>query len=210
MIDSAIHRIKNIHPEIPVKWILSRLKYKKNKTLLDKKSANFLNKNILRASSLCQCEGAFRFLRIVSSSAEETSLESGMTFKSASISKFLRGSEFALIMGVTAGDEIIKEIESEIAAGRGAEAVILDAAASEIADCAMDYINEFAGKYILREGLKLTKTRFSPGFGDFHLDAQKIIHKCLEMNEMGVEITDSFQLVPEKSVTSVAGAVPIC
>jgi len=207
MIDSAIHRIKNIHPEIPEKWILDRLKFKKDKTLLDKKSADFLNKNILRASSLCICEGAFRFLRISSIASQETSLESGITFGSASISKFLRNSEFALIMGITAGNDIIREIEGEIAAGKGAEAVILDAAASEIADCAMDYINEFARKFILAEGLRLTKTRFSPGFGDFHLDVQKIIHNLLEMNEMGVKVTESFQLVPEKSVTAVAGAI---
>ncbi|HPV30603.1 MAG TPA: methionine synthase, partial [Deltaproteobacteria bacterium] len=60
-------------------------------------------------------------------------------------------------------------------------------------------------RQVRREGLAITSRRFSAGYGDFELENQRIMYERLRLGEIGVEITDSCILIPEKSVTAVAG-----
>jgi len=58
---------------------------------------------------------------------------------------------------------------------------------------------------IRREGKKLTKMRYSPGYGDLPLSNQKLIYDVLNLERLGISITERFMLVPEKSVIAIAG-----
>jgi cobalamin-dependent methionine synthase I len=48
-------------------------------------------------------------------------------------------------------------------------------------------------------------SRFSPGYGDFVLENQKIFFDLLEMREAGISLSKTFQLIPEKTVTAITG-----
>jgi cobalamin-dependent methionine synthase I len=56
-----------------------------------------------------------------------------------------------------------------------------------------------------REGRHLTSRRYSAGYADFVLENQAIFFRELELEKLGVQLTASFILVPEKSVTAIAG-----
>lgn len=47
--------------------------------------------------------------------------------------------------------------------------------------------------------------RYSPGYGDLPLTNQKIIFDILNLERLGLRITERFMLVPEKSVIAIAG-----
>lgn len=64
---------------------------------------------------------------------------------------------------------------------------------------------EFINKEIRREGKKLTQKRYSPGYGDLLLTNQKIIYDILNLKKLRIELTESYMLVPEKSVIAIAG-----
>ncbi len=50
------------------------------------------------------------------------------------------------------------------------------------------------------------RPRFSPGYGDFPLEAQKIIFDCLQCTKrLGLTLTDSLLMYPTKSVTALIG-----
>ena len=50
------------------------------------------------------------------------------------------------------------------------------------------------------------KPRFSAGYGDFPLECQPALTSCLEAGKrVGITLTDSFLMVPSKSVTAVIG-----
>jgi len=51
----------------------------------------------------------------------------------------------------------------------------------------------------------LTRMRFSPGYGDLSLENQKLFFKALELEKMGMKLTESLMMFPEKSVTAIAG-----
>ena len=109
------------------------------------------------------------------------------------------------MMASTVGSEITMETNILIGKNRGAEAVIVDAAASEIADEVMNKINQICANLAKKEGFKLTKMRYSPGFGDLGVENQTQFFKTLELENMGLELTESYMIVPEKSVTAIVG-----
>lgn len=58
------------------------------------------------------------------------------------------------------------------------------------------------------EGLRM-KPRFSPGYGDFPLEAQKAVFQALDCpRKIGLSLNDSLLMSPSKSVTALAGLFP--
>lgn len=204
----TVQRIDNLTFPIPEREILRRLGYDREKTRRSGAEMKMFQAIVSRAAALCRCRGAYRLAEISSSDESRVTLDNGCILEGASISKFLAGAKFAVFMGVTAGGEVTEEISALFAGGesRKAEAVIMDAAASEIADAAMDSLNDLLRKILERKGLAIGRKRFSPGFGDFPLSAQKLIFPFLELDKLGMRLTESCQLVPEKSVTAVANS----
>ncbi|HOO47200.1 MAG TPA: methionine synthase, partial [Deltaproteobacteria bacterium] len=78
---------------------------------------------------------------------------------------------------------------------------------SEMTDEALDWITGYVNQGLRRRAARLTEKRYSAGYGDFALENQKIIYDLLMMHELGVSITESYLLVPEKTVTALAGVL---
>lgn len=81
--------------------------------------------------------------------------------------------------------------------------------------CAAAYIETFCNvlqdeirQQALAEGLYL-RPRFSPGYGDLELEAQKHIFAVLECTKrIGLTLTQSLLMYPTKSVTAIIGLTP--
>ena len=203
--DSNIHKIENIHIEPPRKDILARLKYNVHKTKFTDNSLALFEKTLSFAVSLCECRGVYRFLDITGKSDCKIVLSGGIVFESESLAKLLKDSSKVVMMASTVGAEVTSETNLLIEKNRGSEAVIVDASASEIADEVMNKINLLCANLAKKEGFKLTKMRFSPGFGDLGVENQRQFFKTLELEKMGLKLTESYMMVPEKSVTAIAG-----
>lgn len=203
--DSNIHRIENLHIEPPRKEILARLKYNVHKTKLNGKSLEFFEKTLDFAVSLCECRGVYRFMDIKEKTDANTVLSDGTVFESANLAKLLKDSSKVVMMASTVGPELTAEINALIEKELAAEAIIADATASEMADETMNKINLLCANLAKKEGFRLTKMRYSPGYGDLPLKAQKLFFKALDLGKMGLKLTESLMMVPEKSVTAIAG-----
>ncbi|MBN1636781.1 MAG: methionine synthase, partial [Deltaproteobacteria bacterium] len=84
-------------------------------------------------------------------------------------------------------------------------AVVLDATASEVVDASLDWLMSYFRQSLMREMKTLTSRRVSAGYGDFLMENQKSIYSLLMLNRLGISLTHSHILIPEKSVTAVAG-----
>ncbi len=109
-------------------------------------------------------------------------------------------------MGITGGSGIMELIDSSQKTDM-TKAVVLDAAAGEIVDNGLDYIASLVSRELTREAAGLMKKRFSPGYGDLALETQGFFHSALEMERIGVKLTQSFMLVPQKSVIALTGII---
>ncbi len=187
------------------KLILLRMGYRPNTTVLSAADQNRLEEGIRLGFSLCHNQGVWTRLAIVRRNPEWIELENGLAVQSANLAKLLIHSDQAVLMAATVGSAITDRIAAEIARGQATLGVILDAVASEVADACLDYMVAFIDKMLRKEGRHVTKHRFSPGYGDLPLEYQKGFFSLLQLEKLGLEITERCLLVPEKSVIAICG-----
>ncbi len=185
--------------------VLARLGHRKNKTVLGDSDRQVLEKGIRKALMLCDTRGVVLRLPVLSNNGSTIELDSGIVIESAGLAKLLRNSTEAVLMASTVGRKVVDAILYEIEEGSATLGVVMDAYAAQKADAGLDWIMEYVRKVVVREGRKITKHRYSPGYGDLGLEYQNVFFKLLDLSSLGLSLTEKNMLVPEKSVIAVAG-----
>lgn len=124
---------------------------------------------------------------------------SAFTLNSRNLAKNLRGCSSALIFAATLGIGVDRTI---FAASRTSpsKAVLLQGAAAEGIEALCDAAEE---RFI---GVSPSRPRFSPGYGDLSLEAQRVIFSLLSPEKhIGLTLNESLMLSPSKSVTAIVG-----
>ncbi len=202
----AVRTISYIPVKIPHHAIMKRLGYQGKKTEISGQQMAEIDSFISKAAELISLKALCLRSRIELEPENGTvTLENGEVIESAKFCRFLSGSAEMLIMGITGGAEIADEIARLQTEKQMTQAVVLDAAAGEIVDDGFDWIAGLYSKELVREGRIIGSRRFSAGYGDFDITNQRLIYRMLGMEKLGVRITDSCMLLPEKSVTAVYG-----
>jgi len=202
---NSISFFDSIRIDVPRRRIYGRLGYRKGKTVLGNSRRIDIENAIDEAEALIRLRGCGRRVAVRNRTGSGVVLGTGDIIESGDVARLLERSAEVLLMGVTAGKEIIDSIRRDAERGDLTHGVVLDAAAGEIADAALEWIVRYYGHELSRESRKLTPRRFSAGYGDFGLENQKWIHRALDLDRLGVSLTPAFMLVPEKSVTALAG-----
>ena len=195
----------NIFINPPYAKIYSRLGYKKSTTQLSPSQQKETDRYIAEAASFIFLKGSILRTVISKNDGEEITLGENLTFISKKLSALLKDCPEAVLMGATAGSEIMEAIRRKTNSDDLGAAVVYDAAASEMVDAALDWIMDYLNQQLRREGRRMLPRRFSAGYADFKLDNQKRIYEKLQMNKIGVAINSGFILLPEKSVTAISG-----
>jgi len=197
--------LEKISIDPPREKIYQRLGFKKRTTQISEPQQEETDRFIQEASSLISLKGSLLRLAINHNNGEKIILAEGLAFTSKKLSAFLRDCREAIIMSATAGSPIMEAIKEKTRQDDLGAAVVYDATANEMADAGLDWIMDYLNQQIRREGKTLLPRRFSAGYADFNLENQKAIYEILQMGKIGVTITSSFILLPEKSVTAISG-----
>jgi hypothetical protein len=182
-----------------------RLGYQENRTVLADEQEKFLDQAIKEALLLCHGKGAFGRFKIARHDATMTTLENSAKFESALLAKMLSASDEMVLVASTLGAEITERISVETARGDATRGVIFDATASQAADAGLDFVGTMLNSMLRKEGKRLTRKRFSPGYGDLSLAHQRIIFDLLGLERLDLQLTGTLMLVPEKSVLAILG-----
>ena len=124
--------------------------------------------------------------------------------KSKDLAQHISGCKQAVLFAATLGAQadILLRRWSKLDMSR---AVILQACAATVTEAYCDEQEEQISAEAAKSGLFL-RPRYSPGYGDFSVAHQKDMLAVLNCEKrMGLTVTDSFMLVPTKSVTAVIG-----
>ena len=115
---------------------------------------------------------------------------------------FLRSCDSVVLLAATLGAEAEALIRR--ASGRDmAEAVILDAAGSAAVERVCD---NFCDDLAAALAPRVLTDRFSPGYGDMPLRQQRGLCRVLALERsIGVSLTESGLMIPQKSVTALIG-----
>ncbi|MBU2044977.1 MAG: methionine synthase [Candidatus Omnitrophica bacterium] len=203
-----LHFFDQISIETPFEAIYSRLGYRQGITRLTGRQKEEIDSYINEAARFLKPKGVGRRVEIVKRKPKALELSGGIIFESSLlVSVFPNASELILI-GATSGSDIITAIENcqkqDLTRG-----VVFDAAASETVDLCLEWICDYFNRLLKRENKQLTAKRISCGYGDFRLENQKIIYELLELEKLGVSLSDKYILKPEKSVTAVVGVIEL-
>ena len=194
-----------IPPTLPEDAVYRRLGRKQNITSMTSAQKNEIHAYLHDAVSLIELKGSARTLTIISRDGGRIELEDGTVFESASLAKMLEGCQEVLLMAATSGSAIMQVIASDIAGANITRGVVLDATASEVVDAALSWITAYFNQVLLRQGRVVTRKRFSAGYGDLALATQRELYRLLQLERIGIELTESCILIPEKSVSAIAG-----
>lgn len=127
-----------------------------------------------------------------------------LDYPGQAMKKHLAGCRKSVIMGVTLGrsiDDLITKLEITDMK----MAVLADTGASVLADMTADLFQEQIRSQ-LPEDMPYMTSRFSPGYGDFPLSAQRDIIRMLDAErKIGLTLNESNLMIPMKSVTAIAG-----
>lgn len=124
--------------------------------------------------------------------------------QSDTVQKKLSGCDYAVIFGATVGlplDRLIARY-GQIAPSK---ALMLQALGTERIEALCDVFCEKIRAEAQSNGFGTTP-RFSPGYGDFPLDAQRQIFRILDCpRSIGLTLNESLLMSPSKSVTAIIG-----
>lgn len=120
------------------------------------------------------------------------------------IHELLKDCAEAVLMAVTLGQEIDRQL-AKSSVSNMADAVIMDACASAAIENVADNFEVDLRKETEASGLYLTD-RFSPGYGDLPLTAQKKLCAALDTErKIGLTLSPALLMMPGKSVTAILG-----
>ena len=126
----------------------------------------------------------------------------GTPIPSAQLAKNLKGCHTVLLFAATVGvgvDRLLQRLQrTSVATAFLAEAVGAERAES--------LCNAFCTWYEGERGVRL-RPRFSPGYGDLSLEAQRAVFALLSPEKsIGLTLNESLLMSPSKSVTAVVGS----
>ncbi|OPY85460.1 MAG: Vitamin B12 dependent methionine synthase, activation domain [Smithella sp. PtaU1.Bin162] len=202
---SPVNIFEKISIDPPYKRIYSRLGFKKRTTELPAQQREKTDALIMDALSLITLKGCTLKAIVKKNDGKEVVISDDLIFESIKLARYLRDCNEILLMGATAGSNIMDAIKDKTSQDNLSTAVVYDATASEMTDAALDWLMAYANNQLRRAGKILLPRRFSAGYADFKLENQKNIHGQLEMQKIGVTINSNFLLLPEKSVTAITG-----
>lgn len=129
---------------------------------------------------------------------------SGTSIKSRDLAAHLQGCTEGFLFACTLGIGVDSLVKRYTFTDLHMLPVIQAVSAAYTEYCA-DKAQEKLEEYAAQHGLYL-RPRYSPGYGDFSLSYQRFLFDALEIpKKIGVTLTESWLMVPFKSVTAVIG-----
>lgn len=132
--------------------------------------------------------------------AEGITLDCGVRFTSSDLARHLKDCNEVLLLAATLGSRV------DVAIRRTALESVAEGAAAQAVGAALieSYCDSVQSQ--VDTGNLAQRPRFSPGYGDWSLEEQRLLFSVLNCSKsIGLSLTDGMMMAPSKSVTAVIG-----
>jgi hypothetical protein len=189
---------------LPLNKVLARLGYAGGKTKLDSKINDILREEIETAQKLLSPKQVEAFGALSFAGAKGVNIEPSYIIGSRDIIKLLKGCGLAAGFAVTIGPALEQKRDQCLKDKETTRALVLDAAGSVAVEELAGITNRQIERLYAEKGYAATR-RFSPGYGDWNVSGQKDLLDWLGAGQIGIKLTDAFEMLPEKSVSAILG-----
>ena len=186
------------------KSLLRRLGHIENRQKIAKSLNNLIDAVIELSEILIQPKQVVNISRIRSITDRSVEIENGFLIESTKVASLMAGCEQIISFIVTIGPKLEQKRDHFIVQKETSQALLLDACGSEAAEALAESLNISLIRDYSKKGFELTK-RYSPGYGDWCVSSQKDLLAFLNAGQIGVKLTETFIMSPEKSVSAVIG-----
>ena len=121
-----------------------------------------------------------------------------------SITNHLAIATKVIFLAATVGKKVEEAITAYFNEGNYTLAILLDAAATAAVEKIANDLERTLRPQFAAHGYQFL-SRFSPGYGDWDITAQKRVLPLTDGETIGLELTPAMMLVPRKSITAVIG-----
>ncbi len=196
--------LENTKPVIDKKYFYSLIGYKSGKTRLKEKEKEMCEEIFSLGLEIIEPKGVYIIREIESKNDVITFKNTGIKLYGESMKKLLSDSFAVVFLAVTIGGGVDEEIVKFQKNGENHKAIIMDAFGSSAVEGVADSLNNILETEARQMGYTLTM-RFSPGYGDLLLNFQKNLMKELEFYRIGIKLTPTNIMIPQKSITALIG-----
>jgi len=184
--------------------VMALMGYHREKTVMGEDFKNKVMEIINRGISLSKPRGAYIMRKIKKKGDIITFYNTPLKIKSKNIEKLLSDAVFTVFIGVTIGKKLEEAVDKFARNNQQEVSVILDTVGSEAAESLAELLNNYIEIWARQNKFSITM-RYSPGYGDLPVSFQKSMEKELELDKIGVQVTEKFMLLPQKSITALIG-----
>jgi len=131
-------------------------------------------------------------------------LAGSLKFYSETLSYVLSDCDWVFVFLVTIGKGLDERVTMMMEKGKIMEGSILDAIGSVAVEQAACKLQDDVEKEVEKKGYKAT-LRYSPGYCDWDVKQQMTIFKAIDSYSLGVHLTESCLMIPQKSISGIIG-----
>lgn len=193
-------------PEL--KQVYARMGFKPQKADIPVTLRPLVEEAINRGRELVAAKACYDFRPIIMAPPDLIQLQDGFSITSAKVFNWMAGSTGLYLLVITIGPALDGEVARLSSSGDMTRAFLLNAYGAEAAEALMEELNRALAREAARNGFALSK-RYSPGYGDWPITAQKDLLGLLQAEKIGIRLTENCLMIPEKSVSAIAGARPL-
>ncbi len=192
-------KIRGFKVKLRKREILKALKYDSRYVSIGSDCENLIQEQIETAYSVIFPSVVYETYSISSETYEF--IKNDILLGSAKLKGLFKKAAAFTIMAVTIGYELEKIVDS-IKDQDLTKALILDAVGSEAAEQSANFISRILKDEAVKQECVLS-VRFSPGYGDWPLDASAKILHYLDNEKIDLNLSPSGILNPRKSITAI-------
>jgi len=197
--------LRNWQIVIPESEVLRYLGYKAKLNQLPTQLMTILDEELGNAEQYCNYQAIYRILPVQAQQGSQITLADGKAITSTKLSTFLACADYVAVLAATIGGRIEELVDTAFAKGEYTRAIVIDAIGSAAVEALADAVTARIAKEAAQKGYGIT-ARYSPGYGDWSLAAQKDIINWLAADKiLGITLTTAAMLVPQKTITAVIG-----
>lgn len=199
--------VSNIPFAISEKNVLRELRIpilKSLKELPEQNLAQYIKKAIDTAYTLISGKGIYRTFAVEKVLEDKVLIAQSHTlFSGKNMSKLLKQCPFVTLMASTIGPSLEEKVEA-LKADNPSDAYFLEVVGGWMADYMAEQVDRRIEAEVVKSGYARTM-RYSPGYGDWDLTCQAEMIRLVQAQRIGIRLTESFIMIPRKSVTAAIG-----
>lgn len=187
------------------KEVLRYLGYKPGSTKFNQDMLAKVDYYISLGITLLEPNTTYRIFNHVSVSNQGVAIaELNLVLPGNDISSLLRNAKKVCLVAATIGPQLENKVSSLFNSNEYAAATILDAVGSDAVEKVADQLQQELKLKAKKQGYHLT-WRYCSGYGDLPLEINTDLAKAVNATSIGINITDTSMLQPQKSILGIVG-----